>query len=755
MPFMENLYEATHENVQLAVLADCDALFVEKINGPQSVPILTRVGGRLPLHATGVGKALLAYGPPEPPRGGDRARPAAAHAHSPSPIRTSCAVPWQEVRRNGFAYTRDEMTLGSVSVAAPIFGPEDAAVAAISLVVRSATAGHRPSGPRRSDGRGRRLAPRGRGLGRYAAVHRGSVQRSWSALALDDAGRSGSAPLPSSGKHAGMPRNLVLACRNCGSPPGACMTEDRAWWASRARRCGSPWRRPHRRCGTRSDPGRTSLDGRPARPQTGRPARTLAPGSGRCRAVACSEGRRQRRAGGRCRRPAGGLLRRPQHHAGRHRPRRRPALQPRPRGRCPRPALAPQRRRRAAPGTPSRSASSRRSPASLPGSPRATSSSSTGSRRQTPTRTASRSAARPTPSTSWSRTASPTRTAPRQVASDLILTNKVDLIVTSSTPETTNPVAAGRRGAEGALPVDRGAMAGVVLPAPGGSGQSQALQVHDHVLLRRRDLRRLLHPDVEPRVAPPTRSSPPCSPMTTTATPSAPSGRMPYRRPATQWIDGGAYTDGTSRLHLDDLAVQDRQGGHLHQRAAAAGLQHLLEAGRAAGLQAQAGDAWPRCCSSRPTATRSATWSSTSPPTAGGDPSCPTSRRSTNETSQAARGRLHGRQRQAVAAVARLDLLALRDRADRADRRLRPAQPRRRGRAAGQGRSTPASADRWTSRPVRRRRPARRPSRASASSSRSASSGARAPSSRTRWWSSTTRSIPMCPIGGDLVPTNT
>jgi DNA-binding IclR family transcriptional regulator len=138
IPFMENLYEATHENVQLAVLADRDALFVEKISGPQSVPIVTRVGGRLPLHATGAGKALLAYGPPALleaviARGLPQLTPFTIT--DPEILRRAM----QEVRRNGFAYTRDEMTLGSVSVAAPIFGPDDTAIAAISIVVRSAT----------------------------------------------------------------------------------------------------------------------------------------------------------------------------------------------------------------------------------------------------------------------------------------------------------------------------------------------------------------------------------------------------------------------------------------------------------------------------------------------------------------------------------------------------------------------------------------------------------------------------------------
>jgi len=139
MPFMEDLYEATHENVQLAVLAGYEALFVEKISGRHSVAIVTRVGGRLPLHATGVGKALLAFSPPDfveavIARGLPRLTPSTIT--DPDVLRGAL----EDARRAGYAFTRDEMTLGSVSVAAPIFGTGDALVGAMSLVVRAAGA---------------------------------------------------------------------------------------------------------------------------------------------------------------------------------------------------------------------------------------------------------------------------------------------------------------------------------------------------------------------------------------------------------------------------------------------------------------------------------------------------------------------------------------------------------------------------------------------------------------------------------------
>lgn len=136
IPYMEDLYEASHANVQLAVLHGLDALFVEKISGRDSVPIVTRVGGRLPLHATGVGKVLLAHAPPEVlegllARGLERLTPRTIV--EPEELRRCL----EDVRRNGFAYTRDEMTVGSISVGAPIVGPDAAVVAALSIVVGS------------------------------------------------------------------------------------------------------------------------------------------------------------------------------------------------------------------------------------------------------------------------------------------------------------------------------------------------------------------------------------------------------------------------------------------------------------------------------------------------------------------------------------------------------------------------------------------------------------------------------------------
>ena len=63
LPFMEDLYVLTRQNVQLAVRDDTELVFVERIAGREAVAVRTRVGGRFHLHATGVGQVLLAHAP--------------------------------------------------------------------------------------------------------------------------------------------------------------------------------------------------------------------------------------------------------------------------------------------------------------------------------------------------------------------------------------------------------------------------------------------------------------------------------------------------------------------------------------------------------------------------------------------------------------------------------------------------------------------------------------------------------------------
>jgi DNA-binding IclR family transcriptional regulator len=136
LPFLEDLYEATHQNVQLAVLDGTEVVYLERIPGRDSVSVLTRVGGRWPAHITGVGLALLAYAPAEQQErylAGPLARYTEKTITDPVRLRRELA----EVRRAGYAVSDGQVTLDALSVAAPVRGPGDAVVASISIVVPS------------------------------------------------------------------------------------------------------------------------------------------------------------------------------------------------------------------------------------------------------------------------------------------------------------------------------------------------------------------------------------------------------------------------------------------------------------------------------------------------------------------------------------------------------------------------------------------------------------------------------------------
>ena len=64
-PYLHDLYGATLATVHLAVRDGTEVLYLDRLRGSASVPIVSTVGSRLPLHATGVGKVLLAHAPPD------------------------------------------------------------------------------------------------------------------------------------------------------------------------------------------------------------------------------------------------------------------------------------------------------------------------------------------------------------------------------------------------------------------------------------------------------------------------------------------------------------------------------------------------------------------------------------------------------------------------------------------------------------------------------------------------------------------
>lgn len=136
IPVMEDLYEVTHENVHLGVLDGTSILVIQQVTGRRSVRTPARSGGRLPAYATANGRALLAFS--------DEATVESVIAQGLTPqTRHTVTLPsllrerLRETAEAGFAVVREENSMGTVSVGAPVLDGQGRAIAALSVVFRS------------------------------------------------------------------------------------------------------------------------------------------------------------------------------------------------------------------------------------------------------------------------------------------------------------------------------------------------------------------------------------------------------------------------------------------------------------------------------------------------------------------------------------------------------------------------------------------------------------------------------------------
>ena len=132
VPFMEDLYESTHETVHLGMLDGIEVMYVDKIAGHRGVSVPTSVGRRMPAYCTGLGKALLAFSAPELTDHVVTAglQPRTAYTIVvPDVLRGELA----RVRARGVAYDHEEAVLGVACAAAPVRDQDGVAIAALSV----------------------------------------------------------------------------------------------------------------------------------------------------------------------------------------------------------------------------------------------------------------------------------------------------------------------------------------------------------------------------------------------------------------------------------------------------------------------------------------------------------------------------------------------------------------------------------------------------------------------------------------------
>jgi len=132
LPYMEDLYEISHEIVQMAVLDGTEVVFLEKLTGHRSYEAPSWVGGRHPASCTALGKAILSRSPDvvvERVIAAGLPRRTQRSITDPAAFRAELA----RIREEGVAFDTEEGIPEISCVAAPVCNTEGLPIVSLSI----------------------------------------------------------------------------------------------------------------------------------------------------------------------------------------------------------------------------------------------------------------------------------------------------------------------------------------------------------------------------------------------------------------------------------------------------------------------------------------------------------------------------------------------------------------------------------------------------------------------------------------------
>ncbi|MBO6837061.1 MAG: IclR family transcriptional regulator C-terminal domain-containing protein [Alphaproteobacteria bacterium] len=132
-PFMYRAMEESGESVNLAILDGTETIYLSQVESRQMMRALAPPGGRAPLHASGVGKAMLAGLSPD--AAGEKIKSLGFAKYTDKTVRNGVALldDIARARSRAFAVDDEEHAVGLRCVASPVFNEYEEPVAAISI----------------------------------------------------------------------------------------------------------------------------------------------------------------------------------------------------------------------------------------------------------------------------------------------------------------------------------------------------------------------------------------------------------------------------------------------------------------------------------------------------------------------------------------------------------------------------------------------------------------------------------------------
>jgi DNA-binding IclR family transcriptional regulator len=132
-PLLEILAAKSAETANLVILQGLEAVYVDHVIGTKVAKLFTQVGQRVPLHCTAVGKALLAFAPPQERVALSSRMTLTRFTKKTFVTRKALAEELMAVRAAGYAVDREEHEDGVACLAAPVFDSSGRVAAAIGV----------------------------------------------------------------------------------------------------------------------------------------------------------------------------------------------------------------------------------------------------------------------------------------------------------------------------------------------------------------------------------------------------------------------------------------------------------------------------------------------------------------------------------------------------------------------------------------------------------------------------------------------
>jgi IclR family pca regulon transcriptional regulator len=137
-PHLQAVRDASGDSSSMAVLSGSEVLYVVHVSTKRPIRLASSVGTRFPIHATSLGRVLMAFQPDEVME--------AYLAQAPFERRTEHTITdasvlrgrFGEIRQRFYDTAEDELDYGIVSLSVPIFDPRGQIVAAINCSTSTA-----------------------------------------------------------------------------------------------------------------------------------------------------------------------------------------------------------------------------------------------------------------------------------------------------------------------------------------------------------------------------------------------------------------------------------------------------------------------------------------------------------------------------------------------------------------------------------------------------------------------------------------